>query len=171
MPVRDIIPWRRSENRPSLQSSSEGDVSPFFTLHREMDRLFDSVLRQFGSWPDALRSRLSWPSVEVSDGDKAVIVTAEMPGMDEKDIEVSLDGTILTLRGEKRSEQEDKDRRFSERFYGRFERQIELPTEVKEEGIEASFRNGVLTVTLPKSEAAQSRVKRISVNAAPSTHH
>lgn len=79
-------------------------------------------------------------------------------------IEVLLDDGVLTLRGEKRSETEDKDRQFSERFYGRFERRIPLGYEVEEDKVAAAFKNGVLTVTLPKSPNAQSKVKRIAIN-------
>ena len=86
-----------------------------------------------------------------------------MPGLEEKDIEILLNDGVLTLKGEKRSETEDKDRQFSERFYGRFERRIPVGYEVKENEIDARFRNGVLTVTLPKSEKAQSQVKRIAI--------
>ncbi|TIV07939.1 MAG: Hsp20/alpha crystallin family protein, partial [Mesorhizobium sp.] len=90
-------------------------------------------------------------------------VTAEVPGLEQKDIEVLFDDGVLTLRGEKRSETDDKDRQFSERYYGRFERRIPVGYEVKEDEVEARFRNGVLTVTLPKSEKAQSQVKRIDI--------
>jgi HSP20 family protein len=76
---------------------------------------------------------------------------------------VILEDGVLTLRGEKRSETEDKDRQFSERYYGRFERRIPLGYEVTEDKVDARFRNGVLTVTLPKSEKAQSQVKRIAI--------
>ncbi len=90
-------------------------------------------------------------------------MTAEVPGLEEKDIEVLLDDGVLTLKGEKRSETEDKEKQFSERYYGRFERRIPLGTEVKEDQVDATFKNGVLTVTLPKTEKAQSQVKRIAI--------
>ena len=90
-------------------------------------------------------------------------MTAEVPGLEEKDIEVLLDDGVLTLKGEKRSETEDQDKQFSDRFYGRFERRIPLGFEVNEENIDARFKNGLLTVTLPKSEKAQSHVKRIAI--------
>lgn len=104
-----------------------------------------------------------WPSVEISDGEKELKVTAEVPGLEEKDIEVLLEDGVLTLKGEKRSETEDKDRQFSERYYGRFERSIPLGYEVEPDQVDARFRNGVLTVTLPKSAKAQSQVKRIAI--------
>jgi HSP20 family protein len=90
-------------------------------------------------------------------------VTAEVPGMEEKDIEVLLDDGVLTLRGEKRSETEDKNRQFSERYYGRFERRIPIGYEIEEDKIDARFKNGVLSVTLPKTAKAQSQAKRIAI--------
>lgn len=86
-----------------------------------------------------------------------------MPGLEEKDIEVLLEDGVLTLKGEKQSETEDKDRQFSERYYGRFERRIPLGYEVRGDEVEARFKNGVLTVALPKTEKAQSQVKRIEI--------
>ena len=167
MNVRDLIPWRRSHNVAS-QILSDADASPFLTLHREMNRLFDDVFRAFDS-PRSLFTRLpswtgAWPSVEISDGEKEICVTAEIPGLSESDIEVLLQDGILTLRGEKRAEAQDKDRQFSERFYGHFERRIPLDCEVEEEKVKATFKDGVLTVTLPKTERAQSHVRRITIN-------
>jgi HSP20 family protein len=107
--------------------------------------------------------------VHAADGE--VRVSAELPGMDEKDVEVLVDNDVLTIRGEKKSEHEDQGRRFSERYYGRFERAIALPFEVDEEKAEASFKNGVLTVTLPKSATAKDTAKRIAINAPADTKH
>jgi HSP20 family protein len=90
-------------------------------------------------------------------------VTAEIPGLDEKDVEVLLSDGVLTLKGEKQSETEDKDKRFSERFYGHFERRIPLGVDVEEDKVEARFKNGVLHIFLPKSEKAQSQIKRIAI--------
>ncbi|MBN9237367.1 molecular chaperone Hsp20 [Mesorhizobium hungaricum] len=166
MSVRDLIPWGREESRvPSLFRDSERD--PFLSLHREVNRLFDDVFRGFdGALPSVGRASAfggNWPSVEISDNDKEIKVTAEVPGMDEKDIEIMLDNGVLTLRGEKRSETEDKDRQFSERTYGRFERRIPLGYEIEEDSVDARFKNGVLSVTLPKTAKAQSQAKRIAI--------
>jgi HSP20 family protein len=94
------------------------------------------------------------------------LVTAELPGLEEKDFQIEVHGNVLTVRGEKRGEQsgETQGRHFSERLYGAFRRGIELPVEVSSEKASASFKNGVLTVTLPKAEAA--KVRHIPVNAA-----
>jgi len=169
MTMRDLIPWGRS--RSSVPSTVQNDeANPFLTLHREMNRLFDDVFERFDSGvPSVLGRTASWPSIEVTASDKEVRVAAELPGMEEKDVELLVDDDVLTIRGEKRAETEDKDRRFSERYYGRFERVIRLPFEVEEDKAEASFKNGVLSVTLPKSPKAQENVKRIAING--STKH
>jgi HSP20 family protein len=168
MNMKDLIPWSRAENKtPALYR----DTDPFMTLHREVNRLFDDVFRGFdqfgmGRFPSLASSRggWGWPNVEFSETDKEIRVTAELPGIDEKDVEVTLDDDVLTLRGEKRAENEDKDRQFSERFYGHFERRIPLDAEVQADKVEARFKNGVLTITMPKTERAQSKAKRIAIN-------
>lgn len=138
---------------------------PFLSLHRNVNRLFDEVFRGIDT-PSVLGRTAfhngTWPSVEFSETDKEIRVTAEIPGLDENDIEVILDDGVLTLRGEKKSETEDKDRQFSERYYGRFERRFGMGREVDEDKVTATFKNGVLTVTLPRSEKAQASAKRIA---------
>lgn len=167
MSVRDLIPWGRSNGNQVPSVLRDGGRDPFLSLQREVNRLFDDVFRGFGSGLPALGGLSTfsggWPSVEISDGEKEIKVTAEVPGLEEKDIEVLLNEGVLTLKGEKRSETEDKDKQFSERYYGRFERRIPVGYEVKEDEIEARFKNGVLTVTLPKTEKAQSQIKRIAI--------
>jgi HSP20 family protein len=167
MSVRDLIPWGR-ENGTNAPTLRNGDRDPFLSLHREVNRLFDDVFRGFDSRLPSFGRFSSlggnWPSVEVSDGEKEIRVTAEVPGLDQKDIEVLLDDGVLTLKGEKRAETEDKDRQFSERFYGSFERSIPIGYEVEEDNVDARFKDGVLTVTLPKTAKAQSQAKRIQIN-------
>lgn len=164
MSVRDLIPWSRDRSQiPSLFRHDERDS--FLSLHREVNRLFDDVLRGFGDGLPSMARFSSeaarWPSVEISDGEKEIKVTAEVPGLEEKDIEVLLDNGVLTLRGEKHSETDNA--KFSERFYGRFERRIPLGYEIDEDKIEARFQNGVLAVTLPKTATAQTQAKRIAI--------
>ncbi|MBX4928186.1 Hsp20/alpha crystallin family protein [Rhizobium binae] len=167
MSVRDLIPWGRNNGNQVPTFFRDDDRDPFLSLHREVNRLFDDVLRGFGSGLPSQRGAsglgAGWPNVEISDTGKEIKVTAEVPGLEEKDIEVLLDDGVLTLKGEKRSETEDKEKQFSERYYGRFERRIPLGSEVKEDQVEATFKNGVLTVSLPKTERAQSQVKRIAI--------
>jgi HSP20 family protein len=148
------------------------EFSPFMTLQREMNRLFDDVFNRFDVGMSPLLGRMPyWPSVEVNASENEVRVSAELPGMDENDIELLINEDVLTVRGEKKAETEDTGRRFSERYYGRFERSITLPFEVEEDKAEASFKNGVLTVTLPKSAKAQEKAKRIAINRAKETQH
>jgi HSP20 family protein len=162
MAIRDLIPWSRG---PETTSRGE-ELNPFLTLHREMNRLFDDVFRGFDLAPfGASRpfDRTGWPNVEVSETDKDVKVTAELPGLDEKDVQVELANGVLAIKGEKKTETEDKERRFSERYYGHFERRIPVD-DVDQDKVSASFKNGVLTVTMPKTAQAQSNVKRIAIN-------
>jgi HSP20 family protein len=164
MSMRDLIPWNRSSSVP-VQRGEEG--TPFLTLHREMNRLFDDVFRGFDLSPfrfDRVFDRVgSWPSIEVSENDKEVRVTAELPGLEEKDVEVQLSNGVLVIKGEKKTETADNDRLFSERFCGRFERRIPV-NDIDEHKVSASFRNGELVITLPRSAEAQRNVKRIAIN-------
>jgi HSP20 family protein len=163
MNMRDLIPWGRNQQTTPSRYREEGD--PFMTLHREMNRLFDDVFRGFDMAPFGGMSRMaSWPHVEVVDNDKHVRISAELPGLEDKDVEILMGDGVLTIRGEKKSEIEDKERAFSERYYGRFERRIPLAWEVEEDKIDASFKNGVLTVTLPKAAESRPEVKRIPIN-------
>jgi HSP20 family protein len=177
MAVRDLIPWGRSRTSVPSPMQQGDEASPFLTLHREMNRLFDDVFNRFDTGLPSAFGRMpawsggSWPSLEVTASDHEVRVSAELPGMEEKDIELLVDEDVLTIRGEKRSETEDQGRRFSERYYGRFERSIALPFEVEDEKVEASFENGVLTVTLPKSAKAKEKAKRIAIGSKGDTKH
>ena len=173
MNMRDLIPWGRNAQTTPSPHREEGD--PFLTLHREMNRLFDDVFRGFDIAPfgsfGGMGRMAGWPSVEVSETDKDIRVSAELPGLEEKDVEVLMSDGVLTIRGEKRSEVEDKSRAFSERTYGRFERRIPLGWEVEEDKVNASFRNGVLTVTMPKSAKAAAKARRIAINRDRDTKH
>jgi HSP20 family protein len=164
MTMRDLIPWNRGRD----MAVRRGEDNPFLTLHREMNRLFDDVFRGFDPSPfgsDRFCDRIAgnWPRVEVSETDKEIEVTAELPGLDERDVRVELANGVLAIAGEKKTEIEDKERLFSERHYGRFERRIPVE-DVDVDKVSAVFKNGVLTVTLPKIAPAKSKVKRITIN-------
>ncbi len=161
MTVRDLIPRRRAR-APLLRSE---ETHPLVSLHQEMNRLFDEFWRDVSGTSAALMADYGFPRVEILETERELTVAAELPGLDEKDVEVTLHGGVLTLRGERRSESEDRQRRVSERYYGRFERQIELPAEVDVDRVSAVFRKGVLTVTLPKSAQAVAEVRRIPITA------
>jgi HSP20 family protein len=166
MPMRDLIPWSNRGRDVEARRSEEGS-SPLFSLHREINRLFDDAFRGFGLMPfgsDRFFDRaVSWPNVEVSETDKEVKVTAEVAGLEEKDIQVAFANGVLAIKGEKKSEMQDESKMFSERYYGRFERRIPID-DVDEDKIAATFKNGVLTVTLPKTAQGQRNVKLIPIN-------
>lgn len=170
MAMRDLIPWRRQENTaPALFRDEER--SPFVQLRREMDRLFDEFFRPplLGGTSLSSGVGLGWPSLEVKETDDRVIITAELPGLNEKDVELTVLDGVLTLRGEKKSAHEDKDRGWSERYYGRFERSVALPDGADEASCEADFRDGVLTVRMPRSQETR-RGRRIPIGTS-ATHH
>jgi HSP20 family protein len=142
-----LVPWRG------------GELTSF---RREMDRIFD---RFFESWPFRLSAEdRPWaPTADVSETAKEIVVKAELPGMDAKDIEVSVQGDILTVRGERRQEKEEKGENFHrvERSYGSFSRSIQLPAEVDANKVKATYKDGILKLNMPKTKAAA--VKKIAV--------
>lgn len=157
---RSLIPFSRTD----LSRTDD----PFAALQRQMNRLFDDAFS--GSLP-ALRAgngAALAPSIDVKETDKAIEVEAELPGVDEKDVQVMLEDNVLTIRGEKKAEKEESKKGYymSERSYGSFLRSLELPTGVDPDKVNATFNKGVLKVTLPKPPAAQSKAKKIDVKTA-----
>jgi len=163
MGIRDLVPRTKGQQLSTRQEPFD----PFYTLHREMNRLFDDVFRGFGPLgrvgSPLMEGQLGWPRIELSETDKTVTVSAELPGLSEKDVQVEIANGILSIRGEKKAERSDESKFVSERYYGSFERQIPLEG-VEEDKAQADFKNGVLTVTLPKSEPSSRNVKRIAIN-------
>lgn len=128
-------------------------------LRRELDDLFRRSLGESGS-PSLLSEGGAWaPSMDISEDKEALMMKAELPGLEAKDIEVSLHSSIFTLRGEKKIEQEKKDEQvhYRERYQGTFQRSFQLPCPVKEDKIEATFKNGVLEIRIPKAEEAKKK--------------
>jgi HSP20 family protein len=161
-------------NAPRPVAANE--LWPFGNLRREIDRLFEDFDRGFWGRPSH-RSMIDWqprwasaspPAVDVAEKDKAYEITAELPGMDQSDLDVKLVNGVLTIKGEKKQETEEKKKNYyvSERRYGSFERSFQVPDGVDADKIEASFNKGVLTVVLPKSVEAQKSAKTIAVKAA-----
>lgn len=173
MSIGEMVPWRWGslkragrEDRPLESFRSE-----IASLHREMDRLFENL------WSEGLASSLSsedWarmevvPQLDVAEDDTSFSVKIDLPGMDEKDVDVTLSDRVLTVRGRKEEDKETKEKDFyrRERAFGSFRRSIEIPASIDASKIEASFRNGVLTIQLPKTREAQEKTRHIEVKAA-----
>jgi len=133
-------------------------------MRREMDRLWDSFFE--GRPSRKVEEVEEWsPTLDVSETKNDLVVKAEIPGIDPKDIDISLANEMLTIKGEKKQEKEEKEENYHliERSYGSFARTIRLPREVQSDKISASYKNGILKVTLPKSEEAKKKEIKIKV--------
>ena len=167
MPITDLMPWNKDRGERSIQRKSEWDE--LADLREEMNQLFEDFFEQpFGMTPFSERSALKTsfsPDVDISETEKEITVDMELPGLDADDIDLSFHGNTLTISGEKRTEKEDQGKHYyrKERSYGSFRRAIPLPTEIDEEHIEASFKQGVLHVHLPKTKEARQKSKRIEI--------
>ena len=137
-------------------------VRDIFRFRDEMDRLFDDFMDRFPARREAEEQTWS-PDVDVQETDNEVIVEAEIPGMEQKDINVTIKDNVLTLKGEKKQEKEEKEANYHrvERTYGSFARSFTLPTMVVVDKVSAKYTNGILRITLPKSE--QVKPKEIAV--------
>ncbi len=168
MPISDLIPWKRG-NEESLPVRREQERDALLDLRNEMDQLFEDFFRRpFDLSPFREETALAGdfiPQMDVSETDKEINISAELPGMNADDIDISMTGNTLTIKGEKKSEEEEKGERYyrSERSYGSFRRSIPLPEVVEQDKIEATYKNGVLKVTLPKSPKAQKGTKKIEI--------
>ena len=158
MNLRSLMPIGRDRNVARSDNA-------FMSLQREIDRLFDDFTRGFSAFSTGGAAELL-PNLDVTETDKQIEITAELPGIEEKDVQVNLADNVLTIRGEKKAEKEEKDKtyRLVERSYGSFVRSLELPEGVNADAIKASIDKGLLKVTVPKPAPAQ--VKKIDVKAA-----
>ncbi|BCH31952.1 molecular chaperone Hsp20 [Mesorhizobium sp. L-8-10] len=162
--------------KKSSAPAEAGDWNPFDSLRREIDHLFDDFRPFDWRLPSRVfRPRIShapWqvaPAMDLVERDDAYEITAELPGLDEKNVEIKLSNHTLTIKGEKSEQKEDrqKDYYLSERRYGSFQRSFQLPEGIDADRIEANFAKGVLTVKLPKTAEAKKAEKKIAVKAAP----
>ncbi len=162
-----------TETKPVAQQDEIATRHPFAALRHEVDRLFDDFDR--GLWATPFRRSLfavypftAKPAVDATESDNAYQITAELPGLDEKDVEVKVANGGVTITGSKQEEKEEKDKSYhlKERRFGSFERYFAVPDGVDAEKIEALFKNGVLTVTMPKKPEARKVAKKIEVKAA-----
>ncbi|WP_163268925.1 Hsp20/alpha crystallin family protein [Chelativorans alearense] len=168
------------KNEKKSAPTSEAHWSPFEALHREIDHLFDNF--HPSGWrrsprPSLFDLEIEWPrpvtwgvapAMDLVEKDGAYEISAELPGLDEKNIEIKLSNGTLTIKGEKTEEKEEREKEYylSERRFGSFHRSFGVPKGVDADKIDAKFAKGVLTVTLPKSAEAKKSEKKISVKAA-----
>jgi HSP20 family protein len=156
MSLRSMLPVGRGRH------PARRELVPFGSLQREIDRLFEDFamgFRSFGA-PELM------PSMDVSETEKEIEILAELPGLEEKDVQVNIADNVLTIRGEKKAEREEKDKdyRIMERSYGSFTRSLELPPGVDPDAVRATIAKGVLKVTVPKPAPAQS--KKVEIKSA-----
>jgi HSP20 family protein len=162
----EVTKTSSSESRPA-----SAGLYPMAELRQQMDRLFEEF---FSGWP-ALTSRAGRGVAgigadvrfDASESDGAYEITAELPGLEEKDVEVTVDKGVLTIKGEKKSEREQKEKDFylTERSFGSFRRSFPVPDDVNEDKISANFDKGVLRIALPKTAEGKKKARRISVSA------
>jgi HSP20 family protein len=166
MPISDLLPWNRGNTRLPVKRESNdlatGLPDPMTQL---VDEFFNDSFDLAPFRQGTTFGGQFYPRIDLIENDKELIVSVEVPGMDENDIQVSMNDNLLSLSGHKETEKEEKGKRFHriERSSGSFRRDIPLPVEVDQDRVEAVFKNGVVTVTLPKIESTQVRGKRISV--------
>jgi len=156
MSIRDLVPWLRGEERTMLWPRG-----PFVAFERELERPFG-----LGRMMEReLAGVLYTPPVDVKETEQEVQVIAELPGLEKGDIEIWVESNHLMFSGEKKSEREKESGSYysRERFYGSFTRMIPLPCEVNFDKVEATFKNGILTVTMPKTEEAKRHHKKIEI--------
>lgn len=171
----ETVPVKKTETAPV----ADNPWSSLIQLRRDMDRMFDELSGKFlgapmftngdfepFKWFGEKNGKLA-PAMDVVEKDKEFQITAEMPGMSEKDVDISVSAGVLTIRGEKREEKEEKKKDYflSERRYGAFNRAWRLPQTVDADKVEAKFAKGVLIVTLPKKPEAESTAKKIAIAA------
>jgi HSP20 family protein len=169
------LEMRNQQNLPSTRSEGRSPWEPFDELHDRIDRIFSDFSRGFGlpdMWGDGGRmgqfmrgGGQHMPSMEMHEADGKVMISAELPGVDEKDVDISVKDDMLTISGEKKSEKEFKEGEGyrTERSYGRFSRSVNLPFNIDPDAVEARFDKGVLKLTIPKPAEAEQQVKKIQI--------
>jgi len=163
--IKDLVAKGRGKDSPLPSLREE---HPFSLFREQINRLFDDSF--FGREWTPLRTAEPWygtfqPSIDVRENEKEITVSAELPGMDDKDIDVLLSGDTLTIKGEKKEEKEEKEENYyrMERRYGSFQRVIPLPVKIDTKKVDASFKKGILEVKLPKAAQAKSSARKISL--------
>jgi len=175
MELKNVLtPWnwfKKEEEQTSKTQALPITREPSLgRLHQEIDQLFESFFRGFPFSP-IRQTEQTWmggmmmPKVDIAEEGKHYTITVEVPGVEEKDLEVSIADGTLTIRGEKRHEQENREKQYHrvERSYGAFQRMLSLPNDANEEAVEAKFKNGILTLTVPKNPSTKPAGRKIAI--------
>lgn len=159
--MANISQWRKKDNL-----ENEGALRPLGTFRSDIESIFDNFFKGF-NFPAIAESgsNLLNARMDIAETEKDYSLEVEIPGVEEKDIDISLSGDLLTVKGEKKSEEKKEDKNYLriERSYGSFQRSVTLPPDIDADKVKANFKNGILTITIPKSENAKPSVKKIKV--------
>jgi len=179
MDVKKFVPWNwfnkeeEESGKPMPFAVTDKQIqSPLQQLHSEMDKLFDQAFKGFGVHPFGFGrvapAELFKPTLDLSASEKQYTVNVEIPGVDEKDIQLEIADDTLVIKGEKKQESESKDNSFYriERSYGSFRRMLSLPEDADRENVSAAFKKGVLTVTIPRKPTQKTDVRRVEIKGA-----
>jgi HSP20 family protein len=177
MEWKSLTPWNwmqreqtASKANPLALARTGWPSSPLIGLQHEIDRLFSDAMRGFGmhTWPESrqLESQLFRPKLEITENDKTYTVRVEMPGVQRENVEVTVSEDCLTISGEKKEihEHEEGHRHYSERSFGRFQRQLALPSDADENSLQAQFEDGVLSITLARKPGEASKIRKIEIH-------
>lgn len=163
--LRTLIPWAGGRH---VSTPASRDLDPFTAFRREMDRLFDETFGSRWMAPTLNANGAMVPRMDIDETDTDIIVTMELPGVDENDIAIDLIGDMLTVKGEKKEEKDSNEegRHVVERSYGSFTRSVRLPYSVDEDAVDATVDKGVLTLKVRKPAEVRSTPKRIAIKGA-----
>jgi HSP20 family protein len=180
MDIKKWVPWnwfgKEEENTgatvPVQQKNAQEDIGAFPHLfsrfHNEMDRRFEQMFREFGFGSPLFSNMANGmlkPTLDLSASENEYTVNVEIPGVDEKDLKIELEKNTMIIRGEKRQEKEEEEKSYyrQERFYGSFQRILSLPEDADQDGIKATFKQGVLKITMPRKALPKSDVRQIAI--------
>ncbi len=182
MKLRKGAPWnwfkKEEEHNPVMvpERPNVFGYNPITRFHNDFDRLFDNFFRGFDSpsldmgkhFSSLIPNEWAKPTLDIAAGDKEYRISAELPGVDAKDIQLELSKDTLVVKGEKKQEREEKEENYYrvERSYGSFKRAMSLPEDAEQDGINAVFKNGVLTITVPRKAGDPAKARQIAVNRA-----
>lgn len=160
--MTNLLPSSWFRHVPALKSQGS---DPFLSLHQQVERLFDDFAQNFHLTPERFGPGVAVPQMDVSETDDNIKIEADLPGVDEKDVTIEMSDNVLTIRGQRKDEHEEKhkDYRVVERASGSFSRSLTLPYEVDPDAIKAQFSKGVLAVTIPKSPQVQAKSHKIAI--------